>query len=68
MVRWKAETIGRLLGHPHRPAATRPRRPRPGWRLPARDVTTVSAHLLRGAFGNDLLLSDADAEPLATTA
>ncbi len=67
-VRWEAETIGRLLGtriaallcvhgaHVH------------GGGLHAQGVAIVPAHLLRGALGDDRVLSDADVELLAATA
>jgi hypothetical protein len=67
-VRWEADTIGRLLGtravallcvhgaHVH------------GGGLHAQGVAIVPAHLLRGALGDDRVLSDADVQLLATTA
>jgi hypothetical protein len=67
-VRWEAETLGRLLGtrtaavvcvhgaHVH------------GGGLHAQGVAIVPAHLLRGALGDDRVLSDANVELLATTA
>jgi hypothetical protein len=67
-VRWEAETVGRLLGtraaallcvhgaHIH------------GGGLHAQGVAIVPAHLLRGALGDDRVLSDADVELLAATA
>ena len=67
-VRWEAETVSRLLGtrttalvcvhgaHVH------------GGGLHAQGVAIVPAHLLRGALGDDRVLSDADVARLATTA
>jgi hypothetical protein len=67
-VRWEAQTIGRLLGtraaavvcvhgaYVHRGG------------LHAQGVAIVPAHLLRGALGDDRVLSDADVELLAATA
>jgi hypothetical protein len=67
-VRWEAETVGRLLGtrtaalvcvhgaHVH------------GGGLHAQGVAIVPAHLLRGALGDDRVLSDGDVELLAATA
>jgi Nuclease-related domain len=67
-VRWEAQAISRLLGtraaallcvhgaHVH------------GGGLHAHGVAIVPAHLLRGALGDDRVLSDADIELLATTA
>jgi Nuclease-related domain len=64
-VRWEAQVIGQLLGtriaallcvHVH------------GGGLHAQDVAVVPAHLLRGALGDDRVLSDADVDLLATTA
>jgi Nuclease-related domain len=66
-VRWEAEAISRILGtraaallcvhgaHVH------------GGGLHAQGVAIVPAHLLRGALGDDRVLSDADVELLATT-
>jgi Nuclease-related domain len=66
-VRWEAETVGRLLGtraaalvcvhgaHLH------------GGGLHAQGVAIMPAHLLRGALGDDRVLSDADVGLLATT-
>jgi hypothetical protein len=67
-VRWEAEAISRILGtraaallcvhgaHVH------------GGGLHAQGVAIVPAHLLRGALGDDRVLSDADVALLATTA
>jgi hypothetical protein len=67
-VRWVARIIGRLLGthtaavvcvhgaHVH------------GGGLDAQGVAIVPAHLLRGALGDDRVLSDADVDRLATSA
>jgi hypothetical protein len=67
-VRWEAETVGRLLGtrihallcvhgaHVH------------GGGLDTQGVAIVPAHLLRGALGDERVLSDADVALLATTA
>jgi hypothetical protein len=67
-VRWEARIIGRLLGtrtaavvcvhgaHVH------------GGGLDVQGVAIVPAHLLRGALGDDRVLSDADIDLLATTA
>jgi hypothetical protein len=68
MVRWEAETVGRLLStraaallcvhgaHIH------------GGGLHAQGVAIVPAHLLRGALGYDRVLSDTDVAALAATA
>jgi hypothetical protein len=68
IVRWEAETLGRLFGtrttalvcvhgaHVH------------GGGLHAQGVAIVPAHLLRGALGDDRVLSDAEVALLATTA
>jgi hypothetical protein len=67
-VRWEAQIIGRLLGtraaavvcvhgaHVH------------GGGLEVQGVAIVAAHLLRSAFGDDRVLSDAEVALLATTA
>jgi hypothetical protein len=67
-VRWEAEAIGHVLGtraaallcvhgaHVH------------GGGLHVQGVAIVPAHLLRGALGDDRVLSDADVELLAATA
>jgi hypothetical protein len=67
-VRWEADTIGRLLGtqavallcvhgaHVH------------GGGVHAQGVAVVPSHLLRGALGDDRVLSDADVALLAATA
>jgi hypothetical protein len=66
--RWQAQVFGRLLGtrisallcvhgaHVH------------GGGLHAQGVAIVPAHLLRGALGDDRVLSDADVDLLVTTA
>jgi hypothetical protein len=54
--------------HPCDRAAVRARHPRPGGGLHAQGVAIVPAHLLRGALGDDRVLSDADVELLAATA
>ena len=67
-VRWEAETVGRLLGT--RVAAllcVHGAHVQGGW-LPAQGVAIVPAHLLRGALGDDRVLSDADIELLTATA
>jgi hypothetical protein len=68
MVRWEAETVGRLLGtrtaallcvhgaHVH------------GGGVDTQGVAIVPAHLLRSALGYDRVLPDADVDLLATTA
>ena len=67
-VRWEAETLGRLLGIPRRPAGVRPRRPRPR-RRPARPGRGDRARRpAPHALGHDRVLSDADVELLAATA
>jgi Nuclease-related domain len=67
-IRWEAQQVSRVVGsraaallcvhgaHVH------------GGGLHAQGVAIVPAHLLRGALGDDRVLSDADVELLATTA
>jgi Nuclease-related domain len=67
-VRWEADTIGRILGA--RAVAllcVHGAHVQHGG-LHAQGVAIVPAHLLRGALGDDRVLSDADVELLAATA
>jgi hypothetical protein len=68
MVRWEAQQVSRVLGS--RAAAllcVHGAHVHDGG-MHAQGVAIVPAHLLRGALGNDRLLSDADVYLLATTA
>ena len=67
-VRWEAQTIGRLLGTHAHPLLCVHRAHVHGGGLEAQGVAVVPAHLLRGALGDDQVLSDAAVELLATTA
>jgi Nuclease-related domain len=67
-IRWEAETVGRLLGtYPH-PLLCVHGAHVYGGGVHAQGVAIVPAHLLRGALGDDRVLSDADIDLLATTA
>jgi hypothetical protein len=67
-VRWEAETLGRLLGTRIHPLLCIHGAHVHGGGLHAQSVAIVPAYLLRGALGDDRVLSDADVELLATTA
>jgi hypothetical protein len=67
-VRWEAETIGRLLGTRVHPLLCVHGAHVHGGGLHDQGVAIVPAHLLRGALGDDRVLSDADVELLAATA
>jgi Nuclease-related domain len=67
-VRWEAETLGRLLGtRIHALLCVHGAHVQDGG-LHAQGVAIVPVHLLRGALGDERVLSDADVELLATTA
>jgi Nuclease-related domain len=67
-VRWEAETLGRLLGTRAHPVLCVHGAHVHAGGLHAQGMAIVPAHLLRGALGDDRVLSDADVELLATTA
>jgi hypothetical protein len=67
-VRWEAETVGRLLGTRTSALLCVHGAHVQGGGLHAQGVAVVPAHLLRGALGDDRVLSDADVALLATTA
>jgi hypothetical protein len=67
-VRWEADTIGRLLGARIHPLLCVHCAHVQGGGLHANGVAIVPAHLLRGALGDDRVLSDANVELLAATA
>jgi hypothetical protein len=67
-VRWEAETVGRLLGTRAVALLCVHGAHVQGGGLQAQGVAIVPAHLLRGALGDDRVLSDADVELLVTTA
>ena len=67
-VRWEAETVGRLLGTRAAALVCVHGAHVQGGGLHAQGVAIVPAHLLRGALGDDRVLSDGDIELLATTA
>jgi predicted DCC family thiol-disulfide oxidoreductase YuxK len=66
MVRWEAQTVGRLLGT--RTAALLCVHGAHGGGLHAKGVAIVPTHLLRSALGDDRVLSGADVALLAATA
>jgi Nuclease-related domain len=66
-VRWEAQVIGRLLGTRAHPLLCVHGAHVRGGGLEAQGVAIVPAHLLRGALGDERVLSDADMELLATT-
>jgi len=66
--RWEADTIGRLLGTCAVALLCVHGAHVQGGGLHAQGVAIVPAHLLRGALGDDRVLSDADVELLAATA
>jgi hypothetical protein len=67
-VRWEAETVGRLLGTRTSALLCVHGAHVQGGGLHAQGVAIVPAHLLRGALGDDRVLSDTDVALLATTA
>jgi hypothetical protein len=68
MVRWEAETVGRLLGTRIAALLCVHGAHVQGGGLDAQGVAIVPAHLLRSALGHDRVLSDVDMELLAATA
>ena len=68
IVRWEAETVGRVLGTRAAALVCVHGAHVQGGGLHAQGVAIVPAHLLRGALGDDRVLSDADVRVLATTA
>jgi hypothetical protein len=67
-VRWEAETVGRLLGTRATALLCIHGAHVQGGGLHAQGVAIVPAHLLRGALGDDRVLSDADVALLAASA
>jgi Nuclease-related domain len=67
-VRWEAETVGRLLSTRIAALLCVHGAHVYGGGLEAQGVAIVPAHLLRGALGDDRVLSDAEVELLAATA
>jgi hypothetical protein len=67
-VRWEAQTLGRLLGTRIHPLICVHGAHVHGGGLHAQGVAIVPAHLLRGALGDDRVLSDANVTLLATSA
>jgi hypothetical protein len=67
-VRWEAERIGRLLGTRAHPLLCVHGAHVHGGGLEAQGVAIVPAHLLRGALGDERVLSDADVALLVSTA
>jgi hypothetical protein len=67
-VRWAAETVGRLLGTRAAALVCVHGAHVQGGGPHAQGVAIVPAHLLRGALGDDRVLSDGDIVLLATTA
>jgi hypothetical protein len=68
MVRWQAETLGRLLGVPVAPLVCVHGAQIQGGGLRAQGVAVVPAGRLRRALGADQLLSEADIQRYAATA
>jgi hypothetical protein len=68
IVRWEAETIGRLLGTRTHPLLCVHGAHVQHGGLDTQGVAIVAAHLLRSALGYERVLSDADVQHLATTA
>jgi len=68
IVRWEAETVGRVLGTRAAALLCVHGVHVQGGGLHAQGVAIVPAHLLRGALGDDRVLSDAEVRVLATTA
>jgi Nuclease-related domain len=66
--RWEAETVGRLLGTRATALLCIHGAHVQGGGLHAQGVAIVPAHLLRGALGDDRVLSDADVALLAASA
>jgi hypothetical protein len=67
-VRWEAQQVSHALGTRAAALLCVHGAHVQGGGLHAQGVAIVPAHLLRGALGNDRVLSDADVELLATTA
>jgi hypothetical protein len=67
-VRWEAEAINRILGTRVVALLCVHGAQVHGGSLDAQGVAIVPAHLLRGALGDDRVLSDADVALLAITA
>jgi hypothetical protein len=67
-VRWEAEAISRILGTRAAALLCVHGAHVQGGGLHTQGVAMVPAHLLRGALGDDQVLSDADVELLAATA
>jgi hypothetical protein len=67
-IRWQAETLGRLLGVPVAPLVCVHGAHIQHGGLRGQGVAVVAATLLRGALGDDQLLSQVDVELLAATA
>jgi hypothetical protein len=65
---WEAAAISRILGTRATPLLCVHGAHVPGGGLEAQGVAIVPAHLLRGALGQDRVLSDADVAVLAATA
>jgi hypothetical protein len=68
IVRWEAETLGRLLGTRIHPLLCVHGAHVHGGGLHAQGVAIVPAHLLRSALGFERVLSDANVDLLAVTA
>ena len=68
IVRWEAETVGQMLGTHAAALVCVHGAHVQGGGLHAQGVAIVPAHLLRGALGDDRVLSDAEVRVLATTA
>jgi hypothetical protein len=68
IVRWKADTVGRLLSTRAAALLCVHGAHIQGGGLDTQGVAIVPAQLLRGALGDDRVLSDAEVELLATTA
>jgi nuclease-like protein len=68
IVRWEAETVGRLLGTRIHPLLCVHGAHIHGGGLHAQGVAIVPAHLLRSALGYERVLSDAGVDLLAVTA
>jgi hypothetical protein len=67
-VRWEAQVVGRLLGTRTAALVCVHGAHVQGGGLDVQGVAIVPAHLLRGALGDDRVLSDAEVALLATTA
>jgi hypothetical protein len=68
IVRWEADTVGRLLSTRAAALLCVHGAHIQGGGLDTQSVAIVPAHLLRGALGDDRVLSDAEVELLATAA